>query len=65
MVSEQPTKKVLKLLRLEGWRPVRASGSHTQWRAPSGRLITIPDGHRVISPGVYRVIVKAIEEERG
>jgi len=27
--------------------------------------ITVPDGHRLISPGVYRQILKKIEEAQG
>ncbi|MEP6480004.1 MAG: type II toxin-antitoxin system HicA family toxin [Rhodoglobus sp.] len=64
MVSEQPTRIVVKLLRSAGWQPVRTEGSHTVWRAPTGRTVSVTDGHRTISPGVYRSIVKAIEEEK-
>ncbi|WP_146792644.1 type II toxin-antitoxin system HicA family toxin [Agrococcus baldri] len=63
MVSSQPSRKVKKMLRAAGWIPTTAQGSHTKWRAPSGRSVTVPDGHRSISPGVYRQILRAIEEE--
>ncbi|WP_255430620.1 MULTISPECIES: hypothetical protein [Cellulomonas] len=38
--------------------------SHTRWQRPSGVSITVPDGHRTISPGVYRQITKALKETR-
>ncbi|SDS21927.1 Predicted RNA binding protein YcfA, dsRBD-like fold, HicA-like mRNA interferase family [Friedmanniella luteola] len=63
MVSEQPTRTVLKLLRSEGFEPQRTVGSHTWWT--KGNVgVPVPDGHRTISPGVYRKILKAIEEAK-
>jgi len=63
MVSDQPTRKVVKMLRAAGFEPVRTVGSHTVYR--NGEVnVTVPDGHRRISPGVYRVILKKIEEAR-
>ncbi|MBO9555593.1 type II toxin-antitoxin system HicA family toxin [Cellulomonas sp.] len=64
MVSEQPTRKVTRELRDAGFTPTRTVGSHTRWQHPSGVSITVPDGHRTISPGVYRQITKAIKETR-
>jgi len=65
MVSEQPTRKVVKMLRDAGWNPVRTVGSHTRWESPDRtRGVTVPDGHRTISPGVYRQILKALEDEQ-
>jgi hypothetical protein len=29
--------------------------------APSGARVAVPDGHAVISPGVYRAVLAAIE----
>lgn len=63
MVSEQPTREVTKLLRKAGWKPVRTVGSHTKWAGPNGTAFTLPDGHRTISPGVYRKLLAAIEED--
>lgn len=61
MVSEQPTRKVVKALRDAGFLPVRTVGSHTVW--VNGSIsISVPDGHKTISPGVVRKINKAIEE---
>jgi len=65
MVSEQPTRKVVRILRREGWVAVRSVGSHTVWQGPNCRSFTLPDGHRTISPGVYRNLLKAMEEDRG
>lgn len=62
MVSEQPTRKVVRMLKDAGWSPVRTVGSHTTWQAPNGkRSVSVPDGHRTISAGVYRKILKALE----
>jgi predicted RNA binding protein YcfA (HicA-like mRNA interferase family) len=64
MVSEQPTRKVIRELRDAGFRPGRTEGSHTQWVHPDGRKVSVPDGHRRISPGLYRKIVKAMRGEK-
>ena len=62
MVSAQATRKVVKMLRGAGWARERTVGSHTVWRSADGlRSVTVPDGHRTISPGVYRQILKAME----
>ena len=63
MVSQQPTRKVQKELRDAGFTADRTSGSHTIW-VNGSVSITVPDGHRMISPGVYRNIMKAIEEAK-
>jgi predicted RNA binding protein YcfA (HicA-like mRNA interferase family) len=52
---------MLKELRDAGFVPLRTTGSHTWWEK-NGRGIAVPDGHRMISPGVVRQIRKAIEE---
>lgn len=62
MVSEQPTRKVVKQMRDAGWTPLRTVGSHTTWQSPTGATFTLPDGHRTISPGVYRKLLKALDE---
>lgn len=63
MVSEQPTRKVVKLLKGAGWRAVRTVGSHTTWKGPGGTSFSLPDGHRQISPGVYTKLLKALRED--
>jgi len=61
VVKEQPTRKVVRQLRDAGFRAVRTQGSHTVYQ--KGALsVTVPDGHRTVSPGVYRKVLRAIEE---
>jgi predicted RNA binding protein YcfA (HicA-like mRNA interferase family) len=69
VVSGQQTRRVVKELRAAGFGPRDAAGSHTWWRHESGASVAVPDGHKTISPGVYRQVIKAInaskeEEER-
>ena len=61
MVAEQPARKVQRQLRDAGFTPVRARGSHTWWQHPSGTGVAVPDGHKIITPGVYRKIIETIE----
>lgn len=61
MVSSQPTRKVVKELKRAGFTEDRTVGSHTWWKHPSGIAVAVPDGHREISPGVYRKILIAIK----
>ncbi|SHU27187.1 YcfA-like protein [Mycobacteroides abscessus subsp. abscessus] len=62
MVSEQPTRNVVKKLKKAGFVRINGQGSHSRWRHPSGVVITVPDGHRTISPGVVRIIDKTIDQ---
>jgi predicted RNA binding protein YcfA (HicA-like mRNA interferase family) len=64
MVSSQPTRKVLKELGDAGFSAGRTVGSHTQWKHPSGASVSVPDGHKQISPGVYRKVLKAIKDSK-
>lgn len=59
MVSEQPTRVMVKRLRDAGFTPGRTVGSHTKWSSGSV-TVPVPDGHRTISPGVVRQIENAI-----
>lgn len=61
MVSEQPTRKVVKMLLDAGFTPGHRAGSHTKWSKGSV-MVPVPDGHRTISAGVFRKVLKAIEE---
>lgn len=63
MVSEQDTRKVVKALRAAGWVPGHKVGSHTKWIGPNGTTFPLPDGHRTVSPGVYRNLLKAMKED--
>ncbi|MCL2595357.1 MAG: type II toxin-antitoxin system HicA family toxin [Promicromonosporaceae bacterium] len=60
MVASQLTRKVQRELRDAGFEPQRTQGSHTWWKHADGTTIAVPDGHKEISAGVYRKIVKAI-----
>jgi predicted RNA binding protein YcfA (HicA-like mRNA interferase family) len=63
MVTEQPTRKVVKALKAAGFSSVRTVGSHSTWVSAGGAVkVTVPDGHRTISPGVYRKILAAMKE---
>lgn len=64
MIAEQPTKKIQKLLRDAGFTPQRSRGSHTIWEGPNGEIVSLPDGHRTISPGVVRKVQKAIADSQ-
>lgn len=64
MVAAQDTRKVVKALKRAGFSPIRSgSGSHTIWGHPDGRKVSVPDGHRTISAGVYRKILDTMKEE--
>ncbi|WP_200174445.1 type II toxin-antitoxin system HicA family toxin [Tomitella cavernea] len=62
MACDRPARTVVKELRMAGFRRDRTVGSHSVWIAPGGYRVTVPDGHRVISAGVYRTIRAAIKE---
>jgi predicted RNA binding protein YcfA (HicA-like mRNA interferase family) len=64
MISEQPTRAILKELDRAGWtRKRQGKGSHSVWQCPAGaHAVTVPDGHPSIRPGVVRSIRKAIED---
>jgi predicted RNA binding protein YcfA (HicA-like mRNA interferase family) len=62
VVSEEPTRKLVKRLKKAGFVRTEASGSHGRWQHPSGPIVFVPDGHRTISPGVVRQVNDAITE---
>ena len=65
MVADQPTRKVVKELKTAGFTPLRTAGSHATWESENGKVhVSVPDGHRTISPGVYRKVLKAIQEAK-
>jgi len=59
MVADQKTADVLAELVRAGFTPARTDGSHPRWKRPTGIGVSVPDGHRTISPGVYRTIKRA------
>jgi predicted RNA binding protein YcfA (HicA-like mRNA interferase family) len=63
MVSEQPTRKVVKAFKDAGWKRIRTEGSHGVYECSCGQhKFTLPDGHREISPGVFRKASKVLAE---
>jgi predicted RNA binding protein YcfA (HicA-like mRNA interferase family) len=65
MLNEQPTRRVVRMLRVAGWTAGATIGSHTKWTGPNGTSFSLPDGHRRISPGVYRSLLEAMKEDEG
>lgn len=52
MVSEQPTRKMVRMFKDAGWTAVRTVGSHTVWECRTGKhSFSLPDGHKTISAG--------------
>jgi predicted RNA binding protein YcfA (HicA-like mRNA interferase family) len=62
VVSEEPTRKLVKRLKKAGFVRTEASGSHGRWQHPSGPLVFVPDGKRIISPGLVRDVNQAIAQ---
>lgn len=61
MVSEQPTRKMVRMFKDAGWTAVRTVGSHTVWECRTGKhSFSLPDGHKTISAGVVRKADKAL-----
>lgn len=53
----------MRQLRDAGFHAVRTQGSHTVYQ--KGALsVTVPDGHRTVSPWAYRKVLKEIEESK-
>ena len=63
MTSEEPTRKMVKLLKNSGFTALRTVGSHTVYGKGSV-TVSVPDGHKTISPGVVRQILNAIKEAK-
>ena len=61
VIAEQSTRLVIRQLKRAGFRPTGTRGSHTKWQKGANSII-VPDGHKTISPGVDRKILKVIEE---
>lgn len=64
MVSEEPTRSLVRRLKKAGFVRTEASGSHGRWQHPSGPMVIVPDGHRTISPGVVRQVNEAIADAK-
>ncbi|MEI2713381.1 MAG: hypothetical protein V9G04_08795 [Nocardioides sp.] len=63
MLSEQPTRAMVKELKVAGWSVLTSDGRHTKYGCPCGaHTFPLPDSHRTISPGVVRKCRKAINQ---
>ncbi|WP_196804092.1 type II toxin-antitoxin system HicA family toxin [Marmoricola sp. URHB0036] len=63
MTKEMKTRDFLRVLRAAGWSPGKTVGSHTKWRCPGdNHSVPVPDGHRMISPGVIRSVAAKIDD---
>lgn len=49
--------EAIRRLKREGWKEVRQTGSHKQFKK-DGQRITVPDHHGDLTPGVERDIKK-------
>ena len=66
MVSEQPTRKMVKELKDAGWTVLRTDGRHPVYQCPCGEhRFALPESHRTVSPGVVRKCRNAIDECKG
>ena len=62
MVSDEPSRSVLKRLRKAGFVKSDGRGSHTKWNhQESGAYVVVATGHRMISAGGVKQVNKAIE----
>lgn len=60
-MKAQKKKDVVKVLKANGWQPVRSSGRHEWWEGPNGIGEAIPR-HNEISPGVIRKLAAKLEQ---
>lgn len=66
MVSEEPTRKMIREFKSAGWNEVSTDGRHTKFGRPCGsHTFPLPTTHRIVSPGVVRKARKAIEGCKG
>ncbi|KLO31567.1 hypothetical protein ABW16_01630 [Mycolicibacter heraklionensis] len=62
MIAPAPTREIVKQLKKLGFTSRDGKGSHTKWICPHGKYdVSLPDGHRTISPGVRRQVNEAIQ----
>ncbi len=61
MIAPAPTREIVKQLKKAGFASRDGKGSHTMWTCPHGAYsVSVPDGHRTITPGIRRQIDTAI-----
>ncbi len=65
-LGEHPVHAVIGMLERRGWTRISTEGSHSSWRGPHGTTFTLPDGHDLISQGVFRRLPAALslDEDR-
>ena len=62
MIAPAPTREIVKQLKKAGFTSRDGKGSHTTWTCPHGNYsVSLPNGHRTISPGVRRQVDTAIQ----
>lgn len=62
MIAPAPTREIIKQLKAAGFTGRVGKGSHTVWTCDHGEVyVSLPDGHRTISPGVRRQVDTAIK----
>ena len=61
MVAEESSRKMVKEFKAAKWTAVRTDGSHTMYECSNGHHhFALPDGHKMISPGIVSNARKAI-----
>jgi predicted RNA binding protein YcfA (HicA-like mRNA interferase family) len=66
VVSDEPSRSVVKRLRKAGFVKSDGRGSHTKWsHQASGAYVVVATGHRMISAGVVNQVNAAIKRSKG
>lgn len=61
MIAPAPTREIVKQLKDAGFIRRDGKGSHTMWACPHDTYgVSVPTGHKTISPGVRRKVDQAI-----
>ena len=61
VIASAPTKQIVKQLKAAGFTSRPGKGSHSTWICAHGSCkVSLPDGHRTISPGVRRQVDAAL-----
>ena len=62
MIAPATTREIVRQLKKAGFARRDGKGSYTMWTCPHGNYsVSLPDGHRTISPGVHRQVYTAIQ----
>ena len=61
VIAPAPTREILRQLKSAGFTKRDGKGSHTTWTCHHGRFsVSVPTGHRTISPGVRHQVSAVI-----